>query len=210
MAKIKSRLRQLRADLSDRRNAERLASTIRRNIVEQAPTGTGTLRQALSNARFRYSQAGPGVWDIRVSNRAALGSDSEGAPRGTIAAFLAKYPQFRAKNRVTPKKQGRDVYGRFTRRQVVVIPPAQAWWRLSARAKDVLQRERERGRFGGERAIAAGRAPYFWVQSKKTSRALSSAARAGLVRGSYSFVADGIARGKAEFAALMKSRRRRG
>ena len=202
-------LRQFKREYQDRRPVEKLASLIRKNIVEQAPSSSGNLKRALLNAQFRYESLGPGNFSIRVTNRSRLGTDTDSAPRGTIAAFLDKYPQFRVKYRKTKKPQGRDIYGRYTRRVFERVPPAQAWWRLSAQAKAVLERERKRGRFGGESALAASRAPYFWVQSKKTGRALSSAAKAGLTRGSYNFVAVGIAKGKAEFSAYMRGRRGR-
>lgn len=48
---------------------------------------------------------------------------------------------------------------------------SQAWWYLSRRQKEILQREREAGDYGGERAAAAGRAPYFWAQEHGEPRA---------------------------------------
>lgn len=39
-----------------------------------------------------------------------------------------------------------------------------AWWRLPRPYKDLLQAKRLEGMFGGDEAVGAGRAPYFWGQ----------------------------------------------
>ena len=39
-----------------------------------------------------------------------------------------------------------------------------AWWYLSKKQKQALEEARKAGRFGGESAKAAGRAPYYWAQ----------------------------------------------
>ena len=39
-----------------------------------------------------------------------------------------------------------------------------AWWYLSKKQKQVLEEQRQAGRFGGESAKGAGKAPYFWAQ----------------------------------------------
>jgi len=39
-----------------------------------------------------------------------------------------------------------------------------AWWKLPQSMKDLLQSKRQQSMFGGESAVGAGRAPYFWAQ----------------------------------------------
>ena len=39
-----------------------------------------------------------------------------------------------------------------------------AWWYLSKKQKQVLEEQRQAGRFGGESAKGVGKAPYFWAQ----------------------------------------------
>lgn len=41
-----------------------------------------------------------------------------------------------------------------------------AWWFLSRKQKQVLQEQREAGKFGGQNAAGVGRAPYFWSQEE--------------------------------------------
>ena len=46
----------------------------------------------------------------------------------------------------------------------MAFPREYAWWALPTSYKELLQKKREEGEFGGSEAIAAGRAPYFWGQ----------------------------------------------
>jgi len=44
------------------------------------------------------------------------------------------------------------------------FPKHLAWWALPTSYKDLLQKERQGGAFGGGQAAGVGRAPYFWGQ----------------------------------------------
>ncbi len=48
---------------------------------------------------------------------------------------------------------------------------AYAWWNLTHKQKRILQEQRELGKFGGQNAAGAGRAPYFWAQEEGNTAA---------------------------------------
>jgi hypothetical protein len=41
---------------------------------------------------------------------------------------------------------------------------AKAWWKMPTSYKELLQKKRYEGEFGGADSVAIGRAPYFWGQ----------------------------------------------
>ena len=91
-----------------------------------------------------------------VGDGRRIGNPSEASPKGTIRDFLEWY------NRQP------DLPKFFIRGSV---PSNFAWWMLSAVQKQILQRERESGRFGGETAVAAGRVPYMWGHEQGNAKA---------------------------------------
>lgn len=58
-----------------------------------------------------------------------------------------------------------------------------AWWLLSHKQKQKLEQEREAGRFGGETAKAADKAPYYWAQEHGEPKAAIGAK--GYVRDAF-------------------------
>ena len=56
------------------------------------------------------------------------------------------------------------------------MPSQLAWWMMSQKEKDALQKARERGQFGG----IAGKAPYMWIQEGSTIGGGTGAAKAGI------------------------------
>jgi hypothetical protein len=119
----------------------------------------GHMARAMRNARVTV-EGRAGKWTVTITNRARLGSPSDKAPKGTIAAFLKDYPRYRSAG----------------------DPPHSSWaWRaLPPQGKIKLEQERLRGKYGGANAIAAGRAPYFWAQDQGTAEGAASGKKAGL------------------------------
>ncbi len=91
-------------------------------------------------------------WSVKVGK--GVGNPKDAAPRGTIKAFLEWY---RGK---TSKSRGRG-NGSW----------AFAWWYLSSKEKEVLQQQREAGRFGGETTYAVERSPYIWSHDMGNAKA---------------------------------------
>jgi hypothetical protein len=55
------------------------------------------------------------------------------------------------------------------------IGSAFAWWYLSKKQKQILEEQRQAGRFGGESAKGVGKAPYFWAQEYGEPKAMIEA-----------------------------------
>lgn len=106
-----------------------------------------------------------GAMVFSVGNMRQVGNASR-APRGTIKAFLDDHPEYKmARNRARR--------GPFR--------PSQAWWILPQRAKDMLQRERQAGKYGGNyQGVASNRAAYLYPQSGERAEWRASAAAAGI------------------------------
>ena len=94
-----------------------------------------------------------------------IGPSDASAPRGTLAAFLADHREYRTRKN---------------------IPSRLAWWLLSPEAKDLLQTEREAGRYGAE----PGKSPYGWVQDGTTLSGAAGAAKANIRP--QGFIADAL------------------
>lgn len=47
-----------------------------------------------------------------------------------------------------------------------------AWWYLSKKQKQILEEQRQAGRFGGETAKGVGKAPYYWLQEYGEPKAM--------------------------------------
>ena len=50
-----------------------------------------------------------------------------------------------------------------------------AWWYLSKKQKQILEEQRQAGRFGGESAKGVGKAPYYWAQEHGEPKAMIQA-----------------------------------
>ena len=152
------RIERQRAAIGDPENAVRLANWLADVFADVAPVGdTHTLIRNLTVVgELRVVR--DGVYEIGVGEGA--GSPDDKAPPHTISDFLAAHNEFRT------RKRG--------------VPSPLAWKLLSEAGKELLQREREAGRFGGESGVGAGRSPYMWVQDASTEGGAAGAAKAGI------------------------------
>jgi hypothetical protein len=126
---------------------------------------------------------------LGMGPKALVGRDTSGGDmRGTIAAFLRDYPQFRSRSkrrvfqeypesvlRRSPWLRGQgETFEQIADRR-------QAWFNLPAAGKRRLQEEREGGRYGGALAAQAGLAPYFYGHDKSRAKWQAAGYAAGLV-----------------------------
>lgn len=139
-----TRLERQRRTLRSAKFIEDLGSTLKVNLQENAPTQTGTLIRNLgTTSGVRETAEG---LRLGYGQRSAIGPDDQGAPRGTIKAFLRDFPEFKRKwSRVKTANR--------------------AWWALPQAGKEELQRQRQAGRYGGESGVGAKKSPYLYPQS---------------------------------------------
>jgi len=136
-------------------------------LEDYTPRDTGHMASAfLKSQGPRWLPLGEdypsGAMVFSVGNMRQVGNPGR-SPRGTIKAFLRDHPEFRnSGNKFMQGKPG------------VISPwfkansfrPSQAWWRLSRKAKQLLQQERLAGKYGGGyQGIGTSRAAYLYPQS---------------------------------------------
>ena len=156
LASLAERIERKYANLDGARLVTLLGESLSDELQNNSPEDTGTIAEAVSEVG-QPRQAGS-AWEIGVGNLERLGTPST-ATRGTIAAFLEKYPKYRRNN---------------AWKQSVGFRKNLAWWYLPETAKEILQWERAAGNFGGAAYYPGAPARYYYVQSGEGSWAGSS------------------------------------
>jgi hypothetical protein len=165
--------------------AQHLGQTLSEDIVAEyfssgMKSQTGNTVDTLSYVgEPERTATGISIGVVGPGNR--IGDPSDAAPKGTIRAFLDWYN----------KQDGLPKF--FIRGGV---PSQYAWWMLSSVQKQVLQRERLAGRFGGESAAGAGRVPYAWLHEKGNT--------AASIQGRQ-FIEKGLARWRGRVSGIIDS-----
>ena len=160
-----------------------LGQSLSQDIVEEYFSSgmkgqTGNTVDVLSHVGTpEVTATGVEIGVVGPLSRSGLPSDS--GPKGTIKAFLKWYSE----------QEGLPQY--FIRGGV---PSQYAWWMLSSVQKQVLQRERLSGRFGGESAAGVGRVPYMWGHEQGNAGATIQARH---------FIEKGLARWRARVSGLI-------
>lgn len=190
--RLRARLLAQRQTVASARWIERLSAGLSEAIGAQ-PAMPDSFKSKVT--RLVGPAEGDGYYAMRLGPKELVGRDtSYGDMRGTIARFLRDYPRFR--NRVPAKMVKQEGYVKLLRKSrfdpqiyaykyvgqwVKVFPDKkEAWWNLPPAGKRKLAEERLLGKYGGEKAAAAGLIPYFYGHDKSLLAWDASGRAAGL------------------------------
>lgn len=136
-----------------------LGESLRAEIAQHVPVATGNMAQKV--LRMGGPRRHGSRFEMWIGDMRGLGNANR-APRGTIAAFLRDFPQYRMRRKRPFVK-------------------SQAWWELSRAGKRKLQELRMAGLYGGGyQGIGSGKAGYFYQQEGSLPDWAQSAAEAGI------------------------------
>ena len=138
------------------RAADEITDFLCKELESTTPVGASSF---LKNAVTDRSRV---FWDGRVASagvtpKALVGNPKSTPPRGTIRDFLEWW-----NDQGFQSDSDKDKNGVRSSK-----PKRLPWWSLSKRQKDVLQEEREGGRFGG----SPPQPLYWWVQEVGNAKA---------------------------------------